>query len=64
MARGIDGVAGKAAAERASCSYAVLGCGVDVIYPYENKELYDLLKERGGIISENAPGTKPKANLL
>lgn len=64
MARGIDGVAGKAAAERGTGSYAVLGCGVDVVYPYENKELYDLLKERGGIISENAPGTKPKANLF
>ena len=64
MARGIDGVAGKAAAERGNRSYAVLGCGVDVIYPYENKDLYCLLKERGGIISENVPGTQPKANLF
>ena len=64
MARGIDGVAGKAAAERGKRSYAVLGCGVDVIYPYENKDLYYFLKERGGIISENIPGTQPKAILF
>lgn len=64
MARGVDGVAGRAAVNCDNRSYAVLGCGVDVVYPYENKELYNLLKESGGVISENAPGTQPKSNLF
>ena len=64
MARGVDGVAGRAAAEAGGRSYAVLGCGVDVVYPEENKELYYILKERGGIISENKPGTEPRTQLF
>ena len=48
MARGVDGIAGRAAAGAGGRSYAVLGCGVDVVYPEENAELYDILKERGG----------------
>lgn len=40
----------------------VLGCGVDVIYPSENVDLYDaILNSGGGIISEYPPGTKPYA---
>ena len=64
MARGVDGIAGKAAANAGGRSYAVLGCGVDVIYPEENRELYCILKERGGIISENPPGTQPRTQLF
>lgn len=57
MARGIDGIAGKAALEVSDDSYAVLGCGVDICYPTPNKELYDMLIARGGVISEFPPGT-------
>ena len=64
MARGVDGIAGRAAAGAGGRSYAVLGCGVDVVYPEENGELYDILKERGGLISENPPGTKPQTKLF
>lgn len=64
MARGVDGIAGRAAANAGGRSYAVLGCGVDVIYPDENRELYSILKERGGIISENPPGTLPRTQLF
>ena len=64
MARGVDGVAGRAAADAGGRSYAVLGCGVDVVYPAENKELYDILAQRGGIISENPPGTEPRSKLF
>ena len=64
MARGVDGIAGRAAAEAAACSYAVLGCGVDVPYPKENRELYYMLAEHGGILSEYVPGTQPKTQLF
>ena len=64
MARGVDGIAGRAAANAGGRSYAVLGCGVDVVYPEENGELYDILKERGGLISEYPPGTKPQTKLF
>ena len=64
MARGVDGIAGRAAINAGGRSYAVLGCGVDVIYPEENKELYYILKERGGIISEYPPGTNPRTKLF
>jgi len=59
MARGIDAAAGRAAINEAGSAYAVLGSGVDVCYPKENKLLYSRLKERGGVISEEIPGTPP-----
>jgi DNA processing protein len=59
MARGIDGAAHAGAL--ASGTVAVLAGGVDVIYPKENRDLYDSLCERGAIISEIAPGVQPTA---
>lgn len=59
MARGIDGAAGRAAINEAGGAYAVLGSGVDVCYPKENKLLYTMLKTQGGVISEEVPGTEP-----
>ena len=59
MARGIDAAAGRAAVNTVGGAYAVLGSGVDVCYPRENKRLYGQLMERGGIISEEIPGTAP-----
>jgi DNA processing protein len=64
MARGVDGIAGRAAIEAGGDSYAVLGCGVDVVYPTENALLYQLLKEKGGILSEMPPGTQPRSQLF
>ena len=64
MARGIDGIAQTAALEAGGTSFAVLGCGVDVCYPKENRALYDLLIQKGGILSEYAPGTQPEARLF
>ncbi|WP_196591817.1 DNA-processing protein DprA [Pectinatus frisingensis] len=40
---------------------AVLGCGVDMVYPRENKRLLDEIAEKGTIISEYAPKTQPLA---
>lgn len=59
MARGIDGISQLATLEAGGDSYAVLGCGVDVCYPASNRELYDRLLARGGILSAYPPGTKP-----
>ena len=59
MARGIDGAAQRAAICETGRAYAVLGSGVDICYPKENKLLYEHLKEKGGVISEELPGTAP-----
>ena len=52
MAMGVDGISQKAAVEAGGTSYAVLGCGPDRCYPRMNIELYMLLQEKGGILSE------------
>lgn len=57
MARGIDGISQLAALEAGGMSYGVLGCGVDVCYPPQNRSLYESLPERGGLISSYPPGT-------
>lgn len=62
MALGIDAAAaaGALAVEDAELpTVAVLGCGVDVVYPSANARLYDAIVERGAVISEFIPGTKP-----
>ena len=64
MARGIDGIAQTAALDAGGRSYAVLGCGVDICYPEENRSLYDRLLQQGGILSEYPPGTPPEARLF
>ncbi len=62
MAWGIDGIAQSAALAAGGKSYAVLGCGVDITYPANNRRLYDMLCENGnGVISEYSPGTRPEA---
>lgn len=59
MAYGIDARAQEACLEAGGTSYAVLGSGVDVCYPQENRRLYESLIEKGGILSEHCPGTPP-----
>ncbi len=59
MARGID-----AAAHRGSLAtgtVAVLGGGVDVVYPPENAALYDEIADKGAAVSEMPPGIQPQA---
>ena len=57
MARGIDTAAHKGALEANGHTVAVFGCGVDVIYPTENKQLSALIAERGLLVSEFPPGS-------
>lgn len=64
MARGIDGVAGRAALDVGGGSYAVLGGGPDICYPRENAPLYEDLKSEGGLISEYHPGVAAKPNFF
>lgn len=64
MARGIDAIAQCSAVKERGSSCAVLGCGVDICYPKENFSLYQTLIQKGGILSEYAPGTPPRAGLF
>lgn len=52
MARGIDTAAHKAALAEEGETIAVLGCGVDVLYPVENRKLYEEIGRRGVLLSE------------
>ncbi|MDO5713446.1 MAG: DNA-processing protein DprA [Tissierellia bacterium] len=59
MALGLDGIAHKEAINHDFLTIAVLGCGVDVIYPKSHSKLYlDIIKQ-GAVISEYPLGTKP-----
>ncbi|HUQ91524.1 MAG TPA: DNA-processing protein DprA [Bryobacteraceae bacterium] len=57
MARGIDTAAHKAALDIKGNTVAVLGCGVDVVYPAENRKLADQIASEGLLISEFPMGT-------
>ena len=59
MARGIDGISQQAALSAGGTSYGVLGCGVDICYPSQNRRLYEELLQKGGLLSAYVPGTKP-----
>lgn len=60
LARGIDTAAHKGALEECGGTSAVLGTGIDVIYPRENKGLAQEIIEKGGtFITEFPPGTGP-----
>lgn len=61
MARGIDGISQQGALDAGGNSYGVLGSGVDVCYPAENRALYERLLQQGGILSEYIPGTMARA---
>ncbi|MBQ9304783.1 DNA-processing protein DprA [Butyrivibrio sp.] len=64
MARGVDGISQKAAIEAGGSSFGILGCGVDICYPEENRDVYNRICVNGGLISEYHPGTEPKPNLF
>lgn len=59
MARGIDSLAHRAALEAGGRTIAVLGSGLDVIYPPENDKLMARIAEQGAVITEFSFGAKP-----
>ena len=60
MALGIDGSAHEGALSVHGPTVAVLGCGVDVVYPEQHRELYQRLIEGGAVVSEYPPGEPPR----
>ncbi len=61
MARGIDALAHRACLDAGGRTLAVLGSGVDVIYPAQHAGMAAEILERGALISEYALGTSPEA---
>ncbi len=61
LARGIDSFAHRATLEVNGRTVAIIGSGLDVIYPSENRKLFDEISENGIIYSEYILGTKPDA---
>ena len=59
LAIGIDAYAHMGALNSGGNTIAVLGNGIDYIYPKENISIYKKIKEKGLLISEYVPGTKP-----
>jgi DNA processing protein len=59
LARGIDSAAHRGCIREKGCTIAVLGCGIDVVYPRENRQLTREILENGLLISEFPPGTSP-----
>lgn len=62
LARGIDGIAHKTALEQGGRTLAVLGSGVDRIYPPEHRNLAAQIMSQGAVISDYPPGTPPEAS--
>ncbi|MFH2038013.1 MAG: DNA-processing protein DprA [Chloroflexota bacterium] len=62
MARGVDAIAHQAALRAGGRTLAVLGCGVDRIYPPEHRNLADQIMDQGAILSDYAPGTPPDSS--
>lgn len=59
LARGIDSAAMTAALDAGGKTVAVLGCGIDVVYPAENEDLMRRVVKNGCVLTEYAPGTSP-----
>jgi DNA processing protein len=61
LARGVDAVAHNAALKAGGRTLAVLGSGVDKIYPPEHRQMADKILAQGALISDYAPGTPPES---
>ncbi len=60
MASGIDSVAHEAALEAGAITIAVMGTGLDIVYPASGRELAARIREQGALVSEFPPGTPPQ----
>ena len=59
-ALGVDAAAMEAALDAGFPTVGVLGCGVDVVYPASNRKLFERVVNKGCLLSEYPPGTKPE----
>jgi DNA processing protein len=59
LARGIDAAAHRGCLEAGGRTAAVLGCGIDIVYPREHRQLMTRIGETGAVLSEFPPGTSP-----
>ena len=63
LALGIDSMAHEGALSvSGGRTFGILGCGIDTVYPRQNRRLYQLVEQNGGLISEFPEHTPPKAN--
>jgi len=61
LAKGVDTIAHQSALAAGGRTIAVFACGLDIVYPGENARLARSIIERGALISEHPPGTRPRA---
>ena len=61
LARGVDSVAHRKTVSEGGKTIAVLGNGIDFVYPSENKKLSEMIMEKGSVVSEFSIGTQPDA---
>lgn len=59
MARGLDAIAHRAALDAGGGTIGVLGAGADIVYPSQNRLLYDRVVEGGLLLTESPPGERP-----
>jgi DNA processing protein len=62
LARGVDSIAHQAALQAGGRTLAVLGSGVDKIYPPENRKLAERIASHGAVLSDYVPGTPPESS--
>lgn len=60
LARGVDGASHEGALAAGGTTVGVLGCGADVDYPAEHRDLAERVAAAGGVLSELPPGTGPR----
>ncbi len=58
LARGIDAASHKGALHQKGGTIGVLGCGIDICYPAENRSLFEEMAHAGAIVTEYAPGER------
>lgn len=59
MARGVDTASHRGALKAGGKTISVLGCGIDRVYPPENKQLKDIIEESGAVLTEFPPRSEP-----